>query len=184
MLLQLNIQNFAIVRLLELDWQHGMTTITGETGAGKSIAIDALSLCLGARALANVVRPNCKKAELSATFSILNNTQAQNWLKKHELTCEDECILRRVISAEGRSRAYINGSQVPLTQLKELGALLLNIHGQHDHQLITKSSEQRKIIDAYADHQELLNDVKYYYCLLYTSPSPRDQRGSRMPSSA
>lgn len=163
MLLQLNIQNFAIVRSLELDWHNGMTTITGETGAGKSIAIDALSLCLGARAITNVVRPNCKKAELSATFSVLKNAQAQHWLKKHELICDDECILRRVISAEGRSRAYINGSQVPLTQLKELGELLLNIHGQHDHQLITKSSEQRSIVDAYANHQELLCDVKYYY---------------------
>lgn len=163
MLLQLNIQNFAIVRSLELEWHNGMTTITGETGAGKSIAIDALGLCLGARALTNVVRPNCKKAELTATFSLNKNVPAKSWLKQHDLVLDDECILRRVISAEGRSRAYINGSQVPLTQLKELGALLLNIHGQHDHQLIVKNTEQRKIIDAYASHDELLNDVKYYY---------------------
>ena len=163
MLLQLNIQNFAIVRSLELEWNKGMTTITGETGAGKSIAIDALGLCLGARAVTNVVRPNCKKAELTATFSVEKNFIANTWLKKHELNLDDECILRRIVSAEGRSRAYINGSQVPLAQLKELGTLLLNIHGQHDHQLIVKNTEQRKMLDAYADHQDLLNDVKYYY---------------------
>ena len=163
MLLQLNIQNFAIVRSLEIEWRDGMTTITGETGAGKSIAIDALGLCLGARAITNVVRPHCKKAELSATFSIDKNPIAKQWLINHELLDEDECILRRVVSAEGRSRAYINGSQVPLAQLKDLGATLLNIHGQHDHQLIVKSTEQRRILDAYADHKELLGDVKYYY---------------------
>lgn len=163
MLQQLNIQNFAIVRSLELDWQKGMTTITGETGAGKSIAIDALGLCLGERAVTNVVRPNCKKAELAANFLIKKNTLAKKWLKSHDLILDDECILRRVISAEGRSRAYINGSQVPLTQLKELGALLLNIHGQHDHQLIVKNTEQRRMLDEYANHQALIADVKYYY---------------------
>jgi len=163
MLLQLNIQNFAIVRSLDIDWQQGMTTITGETGAGKSIAIDALGLCLGDRATTNVVRPKSKKAELSATFEISHNIEAQQWLTQQEITTDSECILRRVISAEGRSKAYINGSPVPLTQLKEIGRLLINIHGQHDHQLIVKTSEQRKIIDAFADHQELLDGVKYYY---------------------
>ena len=163
MLLQLNIQNCAIVRSLDIDWQQGMTTITGETGAGKSIAIDALGLCLGDRAVTNVVRPNCSKAELAATFDTSKNKQAQKWLKKHDMLLDSECILRRVISAEGRSKAYINGSQVPLAQLKEVGQLLINIHGQHDHQLIVKASEQRNILDAYANHQHLLDDVKYYY---------------------
>jgi DNA repair protein RecN (Recombination protein N) len=163
MLLQLNIQNFAIVRSLEIEWRQGMTTITGETGAGKSIAIDALGLCLGDRAVTNIVRPNCTKAELSATFLISKNPIAKQWLEKHELSLDSECILRRVISAEGRSRAFINGSQVPLTQLKELGALLINIHGQHDHQLIVKNSEQRRMLDEYAKHDELLNDVTYYF---------------------
>lgn len=163
MLLQLNIQNFAIVRFLDIDWQKGMTTITGETGAGKSIAIDALGLCLGDRAVTNVVRPNCKKAELAATFDISKSVDAQKWLAKQDISFDNECILRRVISAEGRSKAYINGSQVPLAQLKEVGRLLINIHGQHDHQLIVKSSEQRKIVDVFADHQDLLDEVKYYY---------------------
>jgi DNA repair protein RecN (Recombination protein N) len=165
MLLQLNIQNFAIVRSLDIDWQSGMTTITGETGAGKSIAIDALGLCLGDRATTNVVRPNSKKAELAATFEIQKNICAQQWLAQHDLLLEssNECILRRVISAEGRSKSYINGSQVPLVQLKEIGQLLINIHGQHDHQLIVKSSQQCKLVDEYADHQPLINEVKHYY---------------------
>jgi len=165
MLLQLNIQNFAIVQSLDIDWQQGMTTITGETGAGKSIAIDALGLCLGERATTNVVRPNCKKAELAATFETKNNPSALQWLQQHDLALEPdtECILRRVISSEGRSKAYINGSQVPLVQLKEIGQLLINIHGQHDHQLIVKASQQCKLLDDYANHPTLLENVKHYY---------------------
>jgi len=164
MLLQLNIQNFAIVRSLDIDWQSGMTTITGETGAGKSIAIDALGLCLGDRATTNVVRPNCKKADLAATFETKKNKQAKAWLKQHDLVSEhdSECILRRVISAEGRSKSYINGCQVPLVQLKEIGQLLINIHGQHDHQLIVKANQQCRLLDNYANHPTLLSEVKHY----------------------
>jgi DNA repair protein RecN (Recombination protein N) len=163
MLLQLNIQNFAIVRSLDIDWRKGMTTITGETGAGKSIAIDALGLCLGDRAITNVVRPNAKKAELAATFDVSHNKSAKKWLSSHDLYSDGECILRRVISAEGRSKAYINGSQVPLAQLKDIAPFLINIHGQHDHQLIVKANQQRKIVDEYAKHQHLLDDTHYYY---------------------
>lgn len=164
MLQQLTIQNFAIVRSLDIDWQAGMTTITGETGAGKSIAIDALGLCLGDRATTNVVRPHCKKADLAATFDTRQNKHAKAWLKQHELLSEQEgeCILRRVISAEGRSKSYINGSQVPLVQLKEIGQLLINIHGQHDHQLIVKASQQCRLLDNYANHLPLQNAVKHY----------------------
>lgn len=164
MLLHLNIQNFAIVRALDIDWRSGMTTITGETGAGKSIAIDALGLCLGDRAGINVVRPNSKKAELSATFEISQNILAMQWLEKNDISFEEnECILRRLISAEGRSKAFINGSQVPLAQLKEIGQLLINIHGQHEHQLIVKAAEQRQILDDYADHKNLLDTLQFHY---------------------
>lgn len=164
MLLNLNIQNFAIVKMLDIDWRSGMTTITGETGAGKSIAIDALGLCLGARATTNAVRPNTKKAELTATFDVSKNKHADKWLNQHDLMNEEyECILRRVVSAEGRSKAYINGSQVPLTQLKEIGSLLINIHGQQDHQLIMKNTEQCKMLDDYSNHSHLLTDVQYYF---------------------
>jgi len=163
MLLQLKIQDFAIVRSLDIDWQKGMTTITGETGAGKSIAIGALGLCLGQRPLSNVVRPNCKKADLAATFDIKKNKLAKKWLSNHDLLHEDECILRRVISSEGRSKAYINGGLVPLAQLKEIAQFLINIHGQHDHQLIIKASEQRNLLDSYANHQDLISEVKYHH---------------------
>lgn len=163
MLLHLNIQNFAIVKSLDIDWKKGMTTITGETGAGKSIAIDALGLCLGDRATTNAVRPNTAKAELIATFDITKNTIASKWLHRNDLTSDAECILRRVISSEGRSKAYINGIQVPLTQLKEIGRLLINIHGQQDHQLITKNIEQIKMLDDYSNHQHLLTDVEYFF---------------------
>ncbi|GHF81757.1 DNA repair protein RecN [Thalassotalea marina] len=163
MLLQLTIRHFAIVKSLDIDWRLGMTTITGETGAGKSIAIDALGLCLGERATTNVVRPGYKQAELTASFDVEKNKLAKSWLKKHDFNTDDICILRRIISAEGRSRSYINGTPVPLTQLKEIGQLLINIHGQHDHQLITKSSTQRAMLDDYSNHQHLLDDVKFHY---------------------
>ena len=109
MLLSLAIKNFAIVSQLEVNWHNQMTTITGETGAGKSIAIDALAQALGERSEASMVRANTDKAEVIAVFDITNLTSAQNWLKEHELFNDDECILRRVISKEGRSKAYING---------------------------------------------------------------------------
>jgi len=120
-------------------------------------------LCLGERATSNVVRPNCKKTELAANFEVQKNKLAKRWLKQHDLQLDNECILRRIISSEGRSKAYINGSQVPLAQLKEIGQLLVNIHGQHDHQLIVKANEQKRIVDDYAAHHHLLDDVKYYY---------------------
>ena len=127
MLTQLAIQNFAIVRFLELDLRPGMTCITGETGAGKSIAIDALGLCLGERAEASMVRAGAEKAELTARFTLENNPQARQWLEQNELAMDEECLLRRVITEEGRSRAYINGTPVPIGQLKALGQQLLNI---------------------------------------------------------
>ncbi|WP_286233107.1 DNA repair protein RecN [Thalassotalea sediminis] len=163
MLVHLSIQNFAIVKSLEIEWRSGMTTITGETGAGKSIAIDALGLCLGDRAVTNVVRPNSKQASLVATFDIEDNQPAINWLKNNDFSTEDECILRRVISAEGRSKSYINGTPVPLTQLKDISQFLINIHGQHDHQLITKNHTQKQMLDDFANHRHLLEDVKFHY---------------------
>ncbi|RLV59593.1 DNA repair protein RecN [Parashewanella curva] len=163
MLYQLNIQNFAIVKFLELDFQHGMTSITGETGAGKSIAIDALGLCLGERADSGSVRNGANKAELSASFNITNLPQAQQWLAEHDLNIDSECILRRTINHDGRSRAYINGSPVPLFQLKCLGQLLVAIHGQHAHHAMLKNEHQLTLLDGYADHQPLINKVQKQY---------------------
>jgi len=163
MLANLSISNFAIVKQLDLDIDKGMTTITGETGAGKSIAIDALSLCLGDRSESQMVRPNEKKAELSACFNISHNSQAKQWLEHNELNNEEECILRRVITAEGRSRAYINGTPVPASQLKALGQLLISIHGQHAHQQLIKSEYQLTLLDEYAGHQDLINHTMQTY---------------------
>ncbi|WP_028117364.1 DNA repair protein RecN [Ferrimonas senticii] len=156
MLSQLTISNFAIVKFLELDLACGMTSITGETGAGKSIAIDALSLCLGARGEASMVRPGAERAELSARFDISNIEAAQRWLKDNELHDEDNCIIRRSISAEGRSRAWVNGHPLPLAQLKSLGELLVSIHGQHAHHSMLSSDVQLDLLDQYAGHQRLL----------------------------
>ncbi|HEY9042098.1 MAG TPA: DNA repair protein RecN [Rheinheimera sp.] len=150
MLCHLHISNFAIVRALEIDWASGMSTITGETGAGKSIAIDALSLCLGERADAGVVRPGADKADIVASFDISKLTGAQQWLAEQDLAMGHECIVRRVVSNEGRSRGYINGVQVPAQQLKALGQHLLSIHGQHAHQQLLKQDYQRQLLDAFA----------------------------------
>lgn len=163
MLCHLHISNFAIVRALELDWSNGMTSITGETGAGKSIALDALALCLGERAEASMVRPGADKADIVATFDISTLTEAQRWLEQQDLAMGQECIIRRVISSEGRSRGYINGVQVPAQQLKALGQYLLSIHGQHAHQLLLKADYQRQLLDAFANHEHSLQQCRSHW---------------------
>ena len=163
MLTQLTVTNFAIVKFLELELSGGMTSITGETGAGKSIAIDALGLCLGERADAHMVRPGAKKAEISARFSLKNIPSAQRWLQDNALENESDCILRRTVTHEGRSRGYINGIPVPLSQLKSLGQLLVHIHGQHAHQTLLRPEVQMQLLDGYADHKPLLRKVKDSY---------------------
>lgn len=163
MLCHLHISNFAIVRALEIDWASGMSTITGETGAGKSIAIDALALCLGERADAAVVRPGADKADIVATFDISALPAARDFLQQQDLLMGNECIVRRVVSNEGRSRGYINGVQVPAQQLKQLGQYLLSIHGQHAHQLLLKADYQRQLLDAYVANSELLQQCRQSY---------------------
>lgn len=155
MLAQLTISNFAIVRELEIDFHHGMTAITGETGAGKSIAIDALGLCLGGRAEADMVRQGANRADLCARFSLKDTPAAQRFLEENQLEEGGECILRRVISSDGRSRGFINGTAVPLSQLRDLGQLLIQIHGQHAHQLLLKPEHQKNLLDGYAGEQAL-----------------------------
>lgn len=164
MLVSLEIRNYAIVSDLTIDWNKGMTSITGETGAGKSIAIDALSLCLGERAEASSIRPGEEKAEVAAYFDVSDLASAQQYLKEHVLESDNqECILRRVILKNGRSKNYINGVSVTAGQLKELGQHLIAIHGQHAHQLLLKSDHQLELLDAYAGHIDLLKDVKNQY---------------------
>jgi len=166
MLIHLSIRNFAVVKSLDVDFSNGMTAITGETGAGKSISVDALGLCLGERADVGMVRTGADKAEVSAGFDIKKLNAAQKWLKQNELDDEDDCLIRRVISAEGRSKAFVNGIPVSLQQLKELGSHLLSIHGQHAHQQILKHDHQRNLLDSMADHKNLLSAVAAAYQVL------------------
>jgi DNA repair protein RecN (Recombination protein N) len=163
MLAHLSVNNFAIVKSLQLELSQGMTTITGETGAGKSIAIDALGLCLGDRAEAGMVRPGEDKTEVSAAFLLDNNIHATRWLEDNDLLDGNECILRRLITKEGRSRAFINGSPVPLSQLKALGQKLINIHGQHAHHQLMKNDYQLSMLDQYAGHSNLIDKTQKSY---------------------
>ncbi|AYN29250.1 DNA repair protein [Buttiauxella ferragutiae ATCC 51602] len=163
MLAQLTISNFAIVRELEIDFHHGMTAITGETGAGKSIAIDALGLCLGGRAEADMVRQGASRADLCARFSLKDTPAALRWLEENQLDDGRECLLRRVISSDGRSRGFINGTAVPLSQLRDLGQMLIQIHGQHAHQLLLKPEHQKYLLDGYAGESALLAKMATSY---------------------
>lgn len=155
MLSHLKIRDFAIVSSLELDFRKGFSVITGETGAGKSILMDALGLCLGDRAEAGVVRAGAERAEVSAGFDISRIEAAQEWLRERELESSSldeghECWLRRTVNADGRSRAYINGSPATLTDVKALGEMLIDIHSQHEHQSLLRKENHRLLLDACA----------------------------------
>lgn len=160
MLQSLSIRDFIIVNQLDLEFQAGFTVLTGETGAGKSILIDALSLALGARGEGGVTRSGCDKAEISVIFSIAHNLEAQEWLLDAELTNDaPELLLRRVIYADGRSRAFINGATVTVAQLKELGELLVDIYSQNAHHSLLKSATQRHVLDGFAELSALALQV-------------------------
>jgi DNA repair protein RecN (Recombination protein N) len=152
MLTHLHIRDFAIVPALELDFECGFTAITGETGAGKSILVDALGLLLGDRSDSSWVRPGAGKAELSAAFDLGGNAEAGQWLDESGLGAGEECVLRRVITANGRSRAWINGSPVTVQQLGELGNLLVELHGQNEHIRLTSRRQQLRLLDACGDY--------------------------------
>lgn len=156
MLTDLHIRDFTIVDRLTLEFGSGMTALTGETGAGKSILLDALGLALGDRAAADTVRQGADKAEISVSFDLTGTESASEWLADHDLEADGECLIRRVIQASGRSRGYINGSPVPLTLLRELGEQLVDIHGQHEHQSLMRKDIQRSILDNFADNASLL----------------------------
>ena len=162
MLRSLVIRDFVIVDSLELDFESGFTALTGETGAGKSIMIDALSLALGGRAEANVVRVGKARAEIAAEFDLTQIKDARNWLRDNELADEDKNMLlfRRVLDAGGRSKAFINGTSVTLTQMRDLAERLMDVHGQHEHQTLLKRDAQLSLLDGFADNEALLIDVK------------------------
>ena len=160
MLRALNIKNFIIVESLDLEFDgHGFVALTGETGAGKSILIGALSLLLGERVDSKVVRDGCERAEVSAEFCIEESGPIKQILQENGLFDREVCVLRRTFDNKGRSRAWINGVSATLGQMKNIGVHLVNIHGQHDHQLLTRFSEQRDLLDKYSGAQELAFQV-------------------------
>ena len=159
MLQALSIRNFIIVEALDLEFERGFTTLTGETGAGKSILIDALSLALGARNEGEVVRVGSDKADISATFLITQNSLAKNWLADNEMEVADDLILRRVIYADGRSRGFINGAAATVGQLKDLGEYLVDIYSQNTHHSLLNTQTQRQILDEFSESTALAKQV-------------------------
>ena len=159
MLTHIHVRNLAIVDEIEVELTAGMTTLTGETGAGKSILVDALGLVLGDRADSTVIRHGCERAEISAGFEIQNHPAASEWLAEQALDEDGECRLRRIINREGRTRGYINGQAVPMQSLRELGEQLVDIHGQHEHQSLLRNPVQRRLLDAFGRHQSLLDKL-------------------------
>ncbi|UOA07478.1 DNA repair protein RecN [Methylobacter sp. S3L5C] len=163
MLINLNIIDLAVVKSLDLDLEKGMSVLTGETGAGKSILLTALGLALGDRADSGYVRPECKRAEVNLEFDLSDAPGVQQWLKENELDDEQHCLIRRIVNQDGRSKAYINNRPVTLQFLQELSEQLVEIHGQHAHLTLLNSDEQRRLLDAYAKNQNLLDQVNICY---------------------
>jgi DNA repair protein RecN (Recombination protein N) len=174
MLQTLSLRDFVIVDQLELDFSSGFTVLTGETGAGKSILLDALSLVLGERADSSQIREGCNRAEISALFRI-NPQQIQHfnqWLDEQGFPIEDEgqsLLLKRTVESNGRSRAFLNGSVATLAQLREAGDQLVDIHGQHAHQLLLKGGAQRELLDRHANHLDLVTEVSHLFKTLNES---------------
>ena len=166
MLEQLSIKNLAVVESLCVDFQNGMTVVTGETGAGKSIMVQALNLVIGGRSDASLVRQDKSKAEIIATFAITQNTKLKKFLEEQDLDDEGECILRRVVGNDGRSRAYVNGTPVTLSILRDVGCQLIDMHGQNEHQLLLRTQQHRILLDDFGETQaqvKSLNSVVREY---------------------
>ncbi|MCP3866948.1 MAG: DNA repair protein RecN [Gammaproteobacteria bacterium] len=159
MLNRIHIKNLAIITTLEVEFGKRMTVLTGETGAGKSILIDALGLVLGDRASSGMIRSDSERAEITGVFSLHDCPEAEKWLEDNGMDTGDECILRRVLVKEGTSRAFICGSPVPLKSMQALGALLVDIHGQHAHQSLLRKDQQRELLDEYGGTTLLCNEV-------------------------
>ena len=159
MLTHIHIWNFAIVEALDIELESGLSVLTGETGAGKSILLDALGLALGDRADSTVIRHGQERAEISVTFDTSKAKNAESWLKQHELNSEHECIIRRTVNAKGPSKAFINGKPATVQQLRELAEMLVDLHGQHEHQSLMRADVQQQLLDDYANHADLVNQV-------------------------
>jgi DNA repair protein RecN (Recombination protein N) len=163
MLSRIAIRDFAIIDALELELGSGMTALTGETGAGKSILLDALGLVLGDRADAQTVRAGAKRAEISAEFDLTGLDHVADWLAEHELDDDGECLVRRTVNADGRSRGYVNGRAAPMAVLRQLGEQLVDIHGQHEHQSLLRREAQRQLLDHFGGLQAQVATVAHAY---------------------
>jgi DNA repair protein RecN (Recombination protein N) len=163
MLTHLSIRDLAVVASLDLELEQGFAVLTGETGAGKSILLTALGLALGGRADPGFIRPGASRAEINLSFELADAPDAQQWLESHELTAEDGCLIRRLVSQDGRSKAFVNGRPVTLQALQELGVGLLEIHGQHAHVHLLKAAEQRRILDEATGNEATLAKLEKLY---------------------
>jgi len=178
MLSQLSVKNLAVVEKLDLAFSPGMSTVTGETGAGKSILLQALNLTLGRRGDSTLVRHSKDKAEVSAVFDVINHQKIQNYLKEQSLDDEGECILRRIISSDGRSKSFVNGVSVPLSVMKGVGELLIDMHGQNEHQLLLRPDQQRELLDVYAQSSEVCAQLNMTVAEYNTVSSQIDELSS------
>jgi len=184
-LTRLHVRNLAVLDEVTLEFGGGFSALTGETGAGKSLLVDALALALGARADSNAVRSGADRAEVSASFEPGSGSAATSWLRQHDLDSDGECMLRRVVGSEGRSRAYINGRPVPIEMLRELGGQLVEICGQHAYQSLGQRPAQRDLLDAFGNHTRLRNVVLQAHDTWSTLKAERDQlRSSRFEQQA
>lgn len=163
MLTSLTIKNFTLVEHLDMEFSPGMTTITGETGAGKSLVLDALGMALGDRGDTDRIRAGTDRAEVSAVFAVDSNALASAWLGENDLAEGSECLIRRIITTEGRSRGFINGQPATMQQLQQLGELMIDIHSQHEHQSLLKRDTHRRLLDLFADGETLAADVTHLY---------------------
>ena len=165
MLKSIYIKNLAIIDELELDFFAGMSTLTGETGAGKSIIIDGLNLALGVRADRSVARDPKQNVEVTATLDSNNNKPAISWLKEHDLYAGEECILRRIISKDGKSKAYINSSPCSVAVLRNIGSIFVDVYGQHEHQSLMQIDKQRELLDYFSGNEKSIEELSSYYRL-------------------
>ena len=169
MLLSININNYTLVETLEIEFSVGTTAITGETGAGKSLVLDALGMALGDRADTGTIRHGKERAEITATYDIQGLKDANQWLENNDFSADDQCILRRIYTVEGRSRGYINGQSCTMQQLQQLGEMLTDIHSQHEHQSLLRRETHRTLLDDYCNAADLASQVSEDYRAWYAT---------------
>jgi len=174
MLTHIQIRDFAIIDAVELELEPGLTVLTGETGAGKSILVDALLLAAGGRAGSEVVRHGAERAEVTATFAVNGSRAISAWFAEQEMDCDDECVVRRVIAADGRSRAYVNGQTIAIQALRQLGEALVDVHGQMEYQSLMKRTAQRQLLDNFGGHEALVDATVSAWRALKTLRTDRD----------